>query len=986
MDENNNQVQLDESSLNPEKVAEVETVFDFGKEKNSEQKTDFGLVKPRTLEIEMQESYLSYAMTVIISRALPDVRDGLKPVHRRVLFSMHELGLSSKAKFRKSATIVGDVLGKYHPHGDIAVYDTLVRMAQDFSMRYKLVDGQGNFGSVDGDSPAAMRYTESRMAPLAEEMLTDIEKNTVDFVPNYDGTRTEPKVLPSKVPNLLLNGAMGIAVGMATNIPPHNLLEVIDGINHLIDNPEITIEELMEYIKGPDFPTGAEIYGIEQIKTAYMTGKGSIVMRAVSTIEEQKRGGFRIIISEIPFQVNKAELISKIADLVKDKKLEGISGLRDESDRTEGVRIVIDLRANAYPKKILNRLYELTPMQSAFHVNMLALVDGIQPRVLTLKNVLDEYLHHRQKVVRRRTEHDLARAKERAHILEGLRIALAHIDEVVATIKKSANRDEAQKSLTKKFELSVIQAAAILEMRLSSLAALEVKKIEDEYKEKIKFIKECEAILADEKKILQIIKTELAELKAKYKSERRTKINAEEIGKFRAEDLIPSEQVIVMLTKGNYIKRMPVSSYRSQVRGGKGVIGIETKEEDAVEHLIAANTHDDILFFTDRGRAFQTKVYEIPSTSRISKGQAIVNILQISPDEKVTAVISLDAKRDALKYFVMATAKGIVKKTNMEMYRKVRKTGIQAIKLVTNDKLKWVKTTSGIDKIFMASSNGQAILYDEKDIRPMGRTAAGVRGILLRGTDEAVGIDVVLPSLEEKAYALVVSENGFGKRTPLSYFKVQLRGGMGMRVANVTPRTGKIIAMHLVYGDVSDVILASKLGQMIRMDLKTIKVLNRDTQGVTLIKLHNQDKVASVTVVTKAAEEIVQKVEGEEAIVKTPTKEDRPIQEVPELKESNIKEEIIKEAEEIKDQAEDSPVPALEEKKEIKKRTSSSHDEKKQNELPEWAKAHRDEPRIVHPKKDTSKSLKSKESTPNPEDLKKNLKNEEPNWWGGKMD
>ena len=888
--------------LNPEELAREESIFNFGTDSGEEEKTAYGMVKMRDLELEMQESYLDYAMSVIVARALPDVRDGLKPVHRRVMYSMHELGLTSKAKYRKSALVVGDVLGKYHPHGDIAVYDTLVRMAQTFSMRYTQVDGQGNFGSIDGDSAAAMRYTECRMSALTEEMLVDIEKDTVDFVPNYDSTREEPRVLPSKVPNLLLNGSMGIAVGMATNIPPHNLAELVDGVNHLIDNPDCTMEDLIVYVKGPDFPTGAEIYGLSQIKNAYATGRGSIVMRAVSNIEELKRGGFRIVISELPYQVNKAELISKIADLVKDKKLEGISGLRDESDRTEGVRIVIDLKANAYPKKILNRLYELTLMQTSFHVNMLALIDGIQPRILTLKNVLEEFVKHRQIVVRRRTEFELQKAKDRAHILEGLRIALANIDEVVAVIKGSKTRDDAKKSLCEKFELTEIQANAILEMRLSALAALEVQKIEDEYQALQKLIKELEEILGSESRILDIIKKELADVKKRFPDPRRTKIFEQEIGKFRAEDLIPAEQVIVMLTKGNYVKRMPVSAYRSQVRGGKGVLGMETKEEDVIEHMLAANTHDDLLFFTDRGRIFQTKVYDLPSASRLSKGQAIVNILQISPEEKVTAVIALDSEdKEKLKYFVMVTDHGVMKKSEIALYKNVRKTGIVAIKLSANDKLKWVKTTSGADKIFIASSQGQSILFDETDARPMGRSAAGVRGIHLRGEDRVIGVDVVLPSLEEKAFVLAVLENGFGKRTPFGQFKVQLRGGMGIRVASVTSRTGKVVATHVVYGDVADVILASKQGQIIRMDLSTVKILGRDTQGVTMMKMHDADKVASVTVVPKSTEEFIQNIDEDKQAVAVPMQEDRPVQEVEKIEETDAKAEIEREVEEIKE-------------------------------------------------------------------------------------
>lgn len=961
--------------LNPEKVAKEMSDFSFGSDDKGNLKdehTDFGLVRPRVLETEMQESYLDYAMSVIISRALPDVRDGLKPVHRRVLFSMHELGLSSKAKYRKSALVVGDVLGKYHPHGDIAVYDTLARMAQNFSMLYPLVDGQGNFGSIDGDAPAAMRYTECRLAAISEEIIADIEKETVDFVPNYDSSRVEPKVLPSKLPNLLLNGAMGIAVGMATNIPPHNLGELVDAVSLIIDSPDCTVEDIMQFIKGPDFPTGAEIYGLSQIKSAYATGKGSIVMRAVANIEEQKRGGFRIIISEIPYQVNKSDLLLKIADLVKEKRLEGISGLRDESDRTEGIRIVIDLKSNAYPKKILNRLYELTSMQSSFHVNMLALVDGIQPRILTIKNVLEEYIKHRQVVVKRRTEFELKKAKERAHILEGLRIALAKIDEVIAVIKKSQSRDDALKSLCVKFKLTEIQANAILEMRLSGLAALEVQKIEDEYKEKLKFISECEEIISSKEKILGIIKKELQEVKAKFSSERKTKIYEQEIGKFSAEDLIPAEQVIVMLTKGNYVKRMPVSAYRSQIRGGKGVMGMETKEEDVIEHLVSANTHDDILFFTDRGRVFQTKVYDIPSASRISKGQAIVNIIQSLPDEKVTAIVTLNHNNtEGLKNFIFATQKGVVKKSDISLYKNVRKTGIVAIKLTVGDKLRWVKTTSGNDRIFMASAKGQAIFFSEQDARPMGRSAAGTRGIHLRGDDICVGIDVVLPSIEDKAHILVVLEKGFGKRTPLSHFKVQLRGGMGMRVANVTQRTGNVVGMNIVYGADPDVILATKQGQMIRMGLETIKILSRDTQGVTLVKLHDADKVASVTVVTKTAEEIVQQVDDKKApVVQVPAPEDRPVQEVPKLEEVDAKEEIEKEAKEIK---------------------KDNLDKQEKKEIPDWAKAHHDswrEPSVTKlDKKIKVKDYKNPEknlNAPKQEDLfSKKKEEDDPNYWGG---
>lgn len=974
---------VDLKTLNPEELAKEESIFNFGKDNSVEEKTPYGMIKSRDLELEMQESYLDYAMSVIVARALPDVRDGLKPVHRRVLFSMHELGLTAKAKYRKSALVVGDVLGKYHPHGDIAVYDTLVRMAQHFSMRYTLVDGQGNFGSIDGDSAAAMRYTECRMSSLSEEMLLDIEKDTVDYVANYDSTREEPRVLPAKVPNLLLNGSMGIAVGMATNIPPHNLGELVDGVTHQIDNPECTVDDLMEFVKGPDFPTGAEIYGLSQIKSAYATGRGSIVMRAESSIEELKRGGFRIVISSLPYQVNKAELISKIADLVKDKKLEGISGLRDESDRNEGVRIVVDLKANAYPKKILNRLYELTLMQTAFHVNMLALVDGIQPRILTLKNVFEEYIKHRQIVVRRRTEFELRKAKDRAHILEGLRIALANIDEVVAVIKKSSTRDVAKKSLCEKFELSEIQANAILEMRLSALAALEVEKIENEYQAIMKFVKELEEILASEGRILSIIKDELSDVKKRFADPRRTKVFEQEIGKFRAEDLIPSEQVIVMLTKSNYVKRMPVSAYHSQIRGGKGVLGMETKEEDVIDHLLAANTHDDLLFFTDRGRIFQTKVYDIPAASRISKGQAVVNILQISPDEKVTAMIALDNKdKEKLKYFVMVTERGVMKKSEIELYKNVRKTGIVAIKLSDGDKLKWVKTTSGTDKIFIASSKGQSILFAEADARPMGRSAAGVRGIHLRGDDKVIGVDVVLPTLQAKGFVLVVLENGFGKRTPMGQFKVQLRGGMGIRVASVTSRTGKVVATHVVYGEVADVILASKQGQIIRMDLGTVKILGRDTQGVTMMKLKPADKVANVAVVPKSTEEFVQTVGQDKQNVAVISQEDRPVQEMVNLDETS--------------KEEDDDIVATEVKVKKTKKAEPA--------VPEWATAHKDswrEPSVtkldenihVHNYQDDEKKSDKVEIKPLPIEIDKDgvvpakhptLGGDDVNWWGKK--
>jgi len=815
--------------------------------------TEYGLVKPRDIETEMQESYLDYAMSVIVARALPDVRDGLKPVHRRVLFSMHKLGLSSHAKFRKSATVVGDVLGKYHPHGDAAVYETMVRLAQNFSMRYPLVNGQGNFGSMDGDNAAAMRYTEAKMTAISEEMLADIEKDTVDFVPNYDGSLEEPVVLPARVPQLLLNGTLGIAVGMATNIPPHNLGEIINGTIHIIDNPDCTVDDLMKFIPGPDFPTGAQIYNQEDIKIAYATGKGRVLMRAIADIEERKSGSFRIVVSAIPYQVNKAELISKIADLVKDKKIEGISDLRDESDRKDGVRIVIELKNNAYPKKILNRLYELTPMQTVFHVNMLALIDGIQPRVLTLKNVLEEFIKHRQKVVRRRTQFELKQAKDRAHILEGLKIALDHIDEVISTIRKSETKEIAHKNLIVKFKLSDKQSTAILEMRLSALAGLERQKVEDELKEKLELIKKLEAILGSESEILRIIKKELLEMMEKYADKRRTIINEQQIGQFKAEDLIPNEEVIVSLTNGNYIKRVPVSTYRSQNRGGKGVAGMTTKEEDAVEHLLVTWTHHDIMFFTDKGRVFNCKVYDLPSSSRIAKGQAIVNILQMAPDEKVTAVITLDSKKkDGLKYFFMGTKNGVVKKTEIEAYRNVRKTGLIAVKLNADDKLKWVMTTTGNDKIIIVTRNGQSIYFNEKDVRPMGRSAAGVRGIRLRPGDEAIAIDI---ATDENCDVFTLLGNGFGKRTRINNFNLQNRGGIGIRASKISDRTGRVVEAMVARGDYDgDVVIMSKNGQVIRTNLKSVKRLGRDTQGVTLMRLNKGDKVASMTLLKKEEE------------------------------------------------------------------------------------------------------------------------------------
>jgi len=815
-----------------------------------------GTLKPRNLVEEMQTSYLSYAMSVIVSRALPDVRDGLKPVHRRVLYAMHDLGLRSNGKYRKSATVVGEVLGKYHPHGDTAVYDTMVRMAQDFSMRYPLVDGQGNFGSMDGDGAAAMRYTEARMTKISEEMLFDIDKDTVNWADNYDGSRQEPLVMPARVPQLLLNGSMGIAVGMATNIPPHNLNELCDGVIHLIDHPEASIDDLMQFIKGPDFPTGGIIYNKDDIRTAYATGRGKIVMRAKAGIEEAKRG-FRIIITEIPYQVNKSTLIERIADLVKEKKIEGISDLRDESDR-RGVRVVVELKSSAFPKKVLNRLYELTQMQTAFHVNMLALTPELEPRVMTVSDVLSYYIEHRREVLTRRTKFELAKAKDRAHILEGLKIALDHIDEVISTIRASANRDEAKKNLIIKFSLSEKQADAILEMRLSALAALERQRIEDEYNQIQKYIAYLEDLLANPEKILGLIKDDLNDIKEKYGDERRTEIVPYAIGEFRAEDLIPNQQVIVSLSRGNYIKRQEVDTYRKQIRGGVGVVGMTTKEEDIVDHLACCYSHDDIFFFTNKGRVFKSKVYELPATSRQSKGTPVVNIIQIGPEEKVTSLLTITDQDKSAKYFIMGTKKGVIKRTEIEKYDNIRKTGIIAIGLKDKDELKWVKTSVGEDIIVEVTEKGLAICYKESDVRPMGRSASGVTGMKMRPSDLVMSMDVIpgtLATFEENTSKytgpdmLIVLENGFGKRTMVKHFHLQKRGGMGIKAANCTPKTGNVIGMHITYTDLGDVVMASKKGQFIRVALKDIKRLGRDTQGVTVMKLKDGDKVASVALI-----------------------------------------------------------------------------------------------------------------------------------------
>ncbi len=813
--------------------------------------SNLGMVEERSLTEEMRESYLDYAMSVIVARALPDVRDGLKPVHRRILYAMWDVGLKPSAKFRKSATIVGEVLGKYHPHGDVAVYDSMVRMAQDFSMRYPLVWGQGNFGSMDGDSAAAYRYTEAKLKPIAEEMLLDIEKDTVNFAPNYDGVYKEPLVLPAKLPNLLLNGAMGIAVGMATNIPPHNLGELCDGIIHLIDNPAATVEDLMKYVKGPDFPTGGIIYDINEIQRAYATGKGKIVMRAKAEIIEDKGGKFKIIITEIPYQVNKATLVEKIAELVRDKKIKDIKDLRDESNK-EGVRVVIELKKESYPKKILNQLYKLTQLQETFHVNTLALIDGLQPRVLTLKMILEEYIKHRELVVKRRTEFDLNKAKARAHILEGLVKALGVIDQVIAIIKKSKDKEEAKLNLMKKFKFTEIQAVAILEMRLQQLANLERQKLIDELKEIKKLIAELETILKSRTKILNIIKNELAEIKKKYDNGRRTEIVKNAVGEFSVKDLIPNEPTIIIVTQDDYIKRLPTDTFKTQARGGKGVVGFTTKEEDIVEHFFTTTTHSDLLFFTTSGRVFQLKAYEVPQATRTAKGQALVNFLQLAPHEKVTSILDLADLSD-YKYLVLVTKNGLIKKVDITEITKVRKSGLIAIKLKSGDILHWAKPSTGNDDIILVTLNGISIRFKEKGIRPMGRAAAGVRGIRLKNGDKVVRMDINEKAVkDEHLDLLVVMENGFGKRSNISEYRLQGRGGSGIKAAKVTSKTGKIVGARLINNkDLDrDMIIISEYGQVIRMPLKSVSQLGRATQGVHLMRFKEaKDKVASITVI-----------------------------------------------------------------------------------------------------------------------------------------
>jgi DNA gyrase subunit A len=814
-----------------------------------EDKTFIGKIQDIAIVDEMQQCYLDYAMSVIVSRALPDVRDGLKPVHRRILYAMHDMGLKPSAKFKKSASVVGEVLGKYHPHGDSSVYEAMVRMAQDFSMRYQLVNGQGNFGSMDGDSAAAMRYTEAKLKPIAEELLLDINKNTVDFIDNYDKSRQEPSVLPARVPQLLLNGAMGIAVGMATSIPPHNLGEIVDATVHLVDNPEASVEDLMKFVKGPDFPTGGNIYNHREILQAYSSGKGRIDMRATVDIVEDKKGKFQIIVSEMIYQVNKSMLLEKIADLVKNKKIEGIRDLRDESNK-DGVRVVIELKNDAYPQKVLNNLFKMTDLQKTFHLNMLALVDGIQPRVLNLKAILEYHIIHREHVIRRRTQFDLDRAKERAHILEGLTKALDHIDEIIQTIKKAKDKDKAHLALVKNFKLSDKQAEAILEMRLQTLSGLERQKIKDELEEKLKLIKYLESILKDKNKILAIIKEDLLEIKGKYADERKTRIFRNAIGSMSQEDLVPKEDVVISITKAGYIKRMEPDDYHVQHRGGKGVIGGNVREEDVVDHFFVTNTHSDVLFFTNLGRVFQIKAYEIPAANRTSKGQAIVNFLQLSPEEKINAVIALD-KPDKEKFLVMVTRNGIIKKTEIGEFESVRRSGLIAIGLKGDDSLIWVKTSTGSDDIMVVSSDGQSIRFKEKDVRPMGRTASGVTAIKLKKGAKVVGMGVMSKENKQKKFVFTITENGFGKISELDFYKVQNRGGSGIKTVALNQKTGVLVSAYVANEEdlKKDIMIISRKGQIIRIAFSSVARSGRSTQGVRIMRLGQSDSVASATTV-----------------------------------------------------------------------------------------------------------------------------------------
>ena len=795
----------------------------------------------RDINEEMKTAYISYAMSVIVQRALPDVRDGLKPVHRRILYAMHEDGITSDKPYRKCANTVGSVLGRYHPHGDASVYDAMVRMAQDFSLRYMLIDGHGNFGSIDGDGAAAMRYTEARMAKISNYMLADIEKNTVDFMPNYDDRLQEPTVLPARIPALLINGSNGIAVGMATNIPPHNLSEVIDGIIKVIEEDNITNEDLMQVIKGPDFPTGGQILGREGIREAYTTGRGKITVRAEAEIEEMSGNRQRIIVTSLPYQVNKARLIENISQLVRDKKIEGISDLRDESDRNDRVRIVVELKRDANAQVVLNQLYKNTQMQDTFGAIMLALVNG-EPKILTLKQCIEHYLDHRKEVVVRRTRFELEKAEARAHILEGLKIALDNIDEVINIIRSSY--DDPKERLMERFGLTDIQAQAILDMRLKTLSGLQREKIEEEYNELMKLIAHLKEILASEKLIFDIIKEELIEVKEKFGDDRKTKIVAA-ADDFEMEDLIKEEQTVIALTHFGYIKRMPVDTYKSQRRGGKGITGIATREEDFVKQIFTASTHDMILFFSNKGKVYKLKGYEIPEAGRTAKGTAIVNLLSLDNGEKISAVIPIQNFAEG-KYLLMATKNGLIKKTALKEYDSTRKTGLQGITLKQDDELISVRLTDGEDNVVLVTREGICITFDEKDVRPIGRVSQGVIGIKLDKEDEVIGMESIV--IGSKATLLAITENGFGKRTELDEYRVQARGGRGVITYKITPKTGKLVGIRIAIGE-EDVMLITDTGTIIRLAIKDISVLGRSTQGVTLMRTNDGGKVVSIELV-----------------------------------------------------------------------------------------------------------------------------------------
>lgn len=824
-------------------------------------------VEELTVEGVMENSFLRYSMSVLIDRALPDVRDGLKPVNRRILYAMEKNGWKAPHATVKSARIVGEVMGKYHPHGDSSIYDAMVNLAQSWKMRYTLVEGQGNFGSMDGDEPAASRYTEARMDKVGSELLSDIDKNTVDFRDNFDGTEKEPVVLPSALPNILLNGQMGIAVGMATNIPPHNLREVVDATVAQIDNPDITLDELMQYVKGPDFPTGAEVYGGEPMRRAYETGRGSVTIRAVANIEERKNGRFNIVITEVPYGMSKEGFVDKVRELVLAKKLDHIADARDESARGK-IRIVVELKKDAFPKKILNQLYKMTGLQTTFHYNVLALVDGIQPKVMGLKEILAEFIKHRQKVIRRRTEFDLNKAKERAHILEGLKIALDHIDEVIKTIRESY--DDADKRLMERFGLSEVQAAAILAMQLRRLQGLERDKIENELKELHELIKKLEAILADENEVLRVVKEELIAARDKFGDDRRSKIINHELGKFVEEDLIPDEESVVLLTAQGYVKRVLQSDFKKQNRGGKGRRGMTTKEEDVIDTIITANSHDFLLFFTSQGRVFRIKAYEIPQSSLIAKGTAAVNLLSMHPDEKITAVIKQGSEAGENGFLFMATTKGTIKKTALKDYENIRTNGLITIKLDDGDELRWVRGTTGENDIIISTSAGQAVRFNEKEVRPMGRAARGVRGVRLRPNDTVVGMDVVSDPDNQKL--IVMATKGYGKMTAATNFPPHKRGGVGVKVAAVTAKTGPIAAVHTLDPAAKEIIMMSTSGQAIRVAVKDIPTLGRATQGVRVMKLNDGDFVASIGIIPEEEEETEEATEKPAKATKSATK------------------------------------------------------------------------------------------------------------------